>query len=157
MKKIVLAGGCFWGVQEYYSRIKGVLKTEVGYANGRTENPTYEEVCNKNTGFAEVCYVEYDENIISLKEVLDKFWQVVNPTTLNRQGNDVGSQYRSGIYYFDEEDIAIIKESIAEIQKNYEKKIVTEVKPLENYYKAEEYHQDYLKKNPNGYCHIQLD
>lgn len=157
MKKIVLAGGCFWGVQEYYSRINGVLKTEVGYANGRTENPTYEEVCNKNTGFAEVCYVEYDENVISLKEVLDKFWQVVNPTTLNRQGNDIGSQYRSGIYYFDEEDIAVIKESIAKIQKNYEKKIVTEVKPLENYYKAEEYHQDYLKKNPNGYCHIQLN
>lgn len=157
MKKIVLAGGCFWGVQEYYSRIKGILKTEVGYANGRTENPTYEDVCNKNTGFAEVCYVEYDENVISLKEVLDKFWQVVNPTTLNRQGNDIGSQYRSGIYYFNEEDIAVIKESIEKIQKNYEKKIVTEVKPLENYYKAEEYHQDYLKKNPNGYCHIQLN
>lgn len=156
MKKIVLAGGCFWGVQEYYSRISGVLKTEVGYANGKTENPTYEEVCNNNTGFAEVCYVEYDENIISLKEILDKFWCVVNPTSLNRQGNDVGSQYRSGIYYFVDEDISVIEESIKELQKRYDKKIVTEVKPIENYYKAEEYHQDYLKKNPNGYCHINL-
>ena len=157
MKKIVLAGGCFWGIQEYYSRINGVIRTEVGYANGRTENPTYEEICNYNTGFAEVCFVEYDDNIISLKEILDKFWAVVNPTSLNRQGNDIGSQYRSGIYYFNEVDLPIIKESIKEIQKNYDKKIVTEVKPLANYYRAEEYHQDYLKKNPNGYCHINLD
>lgn len=156
MKKIVLAGGCFWGVQEYFSRIKGILKTEVGYANGKTTNPTYEQVCNENTGFAEVCYVEYDEKIITLKEVLSKFWAVVNPTSLNRQGNDVGSQYRSGIYYFEEEDISDIQESIEELQKKYEKKIVTEVKPLKNYFKAEEYHQDYLKKNPNGYCHINL-
>lgn len=156
MKKIVLAGGCFWGVQEYYSRIKGILRTEVGYANGRTVNPTYEQVCNDNTGFAEVCYVEYDEEVITIKEVLDKFWAVVNPTSLNRQGNDVGSQYRSGIYYFDELDVQAIKESVNELQKNYEKKIVTEIKPLENYFKAEEYHQDYLKKNPNGYCHINL-
>lgn len=156
MRKIVLAGGCFWGVQEYYSRIKGILKTEVGYANGRTANPTYEKICNNNTGFAEVCYIEYDEEIISLKEVLDKFWAVVNPTSLNRQGNDVGSQYRSGIYYFDDKEVPIIEESIRELQKNYDKKIVTEVKPLDNYYRAEEYHQDYLKKNPNGYCHINL-
>lgn len=156
MKKIVLAGGCFWGVQEYYSRIKGILRTEVGYANGRTVDPTYEQICNDNTGFAEVCYIEYDEEVITIKEVLDKFWAVVNPTSLNRQGNDVGSQYRSGIYYFDELDAQAIKESVNELQKNYEKKIVTEIKPLENYFKAEEYHQDYLKKNPNGYCHINL-
>lgn len=157
MKKIVLAGGCFWGVQEYYSRISGIVRTEVGYANGRTEDPTYEEICNKNTGFAEVCYVEFDENIISFNEILDKFWDVVNPTSLNRQGNDIGSQYRSGIYYFDYAEIPLIKESIERLQRKHEKKVVTEVKPLENYYKAEEYHQDYLKKNPNGYCHIQLD
>lgn len=156
MKKIILAGGCFWGIQEYYSRINGVINTEVGYANGKTKNPTYEEVCNNNTGFAEVCYVEYDEKVISLNEILSKFWAVVNPVSLNRQGNDIGSQYRSGIYYFDETDVETIKGSIEEVQKNYDKKIVTEVKPVENYYKAEEYHQDYLKKNPNGYCHIQL-
>lgn len=157
MKKIVLAGGCFWGVQEYYSRIHGVLKTEVGYANGRTKNPSYEDICENNTGFAEVCLVEYDDKIITLEEILDKFWAVVNPTSLNRQGNDIGSQYRSGIYYFDEADVSIIEESIKKLQKSYEKKILTEVKPVENYYKAEEYHQDYLKKNPNGYCHIILD
>lgn len=156
MKKIVLAGGCFWGVQEYFSRINGILKTEVGYANGRIKNPTYEEICNNNTGFAEVCYLEYDETIISLKEVLDKFWAVVNPTSLNRQGNDVGSQYRSGIYYFDTADVPTIAASIEKLQENFDKKIVTEVKPVENYYEAEEYHQDYLKKNPNGYCHINL-
>lgn len=156
MKKIVLAGGCFWGVEEFISRINGVISTEVGYANGRTENPTYEDVCTKNTFFAEVCFVEYDENILSLEELLNEYWQIVDPTTLNRQGPDLGSQYRTGIYYIDESDLDIILKSKENNQKNYEKKIVTEVLPLTNYYKAEEYHQKYLKKNPNGYCHIKL-
>ena len=156
MKKIVLAGGCFWGVEEFLSRIDGVVSTEVGYANGRTENPTYEEVCNKNTYFAEVCLVEYDENILSLENLLKEYWEIIDPTTLNRQGPDLGSQYRTGIYYIDEIDLSTILESKEENQKNYEKKIVTEVLPLTNYYKAEEYHQKYLKKNPNGYCHIKL-
>ena len=156
MKKIVLAGGCFWGVEEFISRINGVISTEVGYANGRTENPTYEDVCTKNTFFAEVCLVEYDENILSLEELLNEYWQIVDPTTLNRQGPDLGSQYRTGIYYIDESDLDIILKSKENNQKNYEKKIVTEVLPLTNYYKAEEYHQKYLKKNPNGYCHIKL-
>ena len=157
MKKIILAGGCFWGVEEFLSRINGVLSTEVGYANGRTENPTYEDIWNKNTYFAEVCLVNYDENIISLKELLAKFWTIIDPTSLNKQGNDVGSQYRTGIYYVDPSDLQEILHSKEELQKSYSKKIVTEVKPLENYYKAEEYHQKYLKKNPNGYCHIKLD
>lgn len=157
MKKIVLAGGCFWGVEEFISRIPGVISTEVGYANGRTLNPTYEDVCYKNTYFAEVCYVTYDENKLSLDSLLDKFWSIINPTTLNRQGPDVGSQYRSGIYYIDEADLDIILNSIEKQQQNYDKKIVTEVEPLENYYTAEEYHQKYLKKNPGGYCHIKLD
>lgn len=156
MKKIVLAGGCFWGVEEFISRIHGVVNTEVGYANGRTENPTYEEVCMKNTFFAEVCFVEYDENILSLEDLLNEYWQIIDPTTLNRQGPDLGSQYRTGIYYIDESDLDIILKSKENNQKNYEKKIVTEVLPLINYYKAEEYHQKYLKKNPNGYCHIKL-
>lgn len=156
MKKIVLAGGCFWGVEEFISRINGVISTEVGYANGRTENPTYEDVCTKNTFFAEVCFVEYDENILSLEELLNEYWQIVDPTTLNRQGPDLGSQYRTGIYYIDKSDLDIILKSKENNQKNYEKKIVTEVLPLTNYYKAEEYHQKYLKKNPNGYCHIKL-
>ena len=156
MKKIVLAGGCFWGVEEFLSRINGVTETEVGYANGRTLNPTYEDVCNKNTYFAESCYVTYDENIVSLEEILKEYWSIINPTSLNKQGNDVGSQYRTGIYYLDEEDLDTIIKSKSENQKNYDKKIVTEIKPLINYYKAEDYHQKYLKKNPNGYCHIKF-
>lgn len=157
MREIVLAGGCFWGIEEFFSRIAGVMETEVGYANGRTANPTYEEVCYRNTGFAEACYVKYDEKLLSLEELLERFWSVVNPTTLNRQGPDVGSQYRTGIYYMDENDLDTILASKEKEQRKYEKKIVTEVKPLENYYKAEEYHQRYLKKNPGGYCHIPLD
>lgn len=156
MKKIVLAGGCFWGVEEFLSRINGVISTEVGYANGRTENPTYEDVCYKNTYFAEVCLVEYDEKILSLEDLLKEYWSIIDPTILNRQGPDVGSQYRTGIYYLNEDDIETILKSKEENQKNYDKKIVTEVLPLTNYYKAEEYHQKYLKKNPNGYCHIKL-
>lgn len=157
MKRIVLGGGCFWGVEEFLSRINGIMNTEVGYANGRTENPTYEDVCYGNTYFAEVCLIDYDENIISLEEILNKFWSIIDPTTLNRQGNDIGSQYRTGIYYVDKADEEIIIKSVDNLQKNYIKKIATEIKPLENYYKAEEYHQRYLKKNPNGYCHIHLD
>lgn len=157
MKEIIVAGGCFWGVEEFFSRIEGVLETEVGYANGRTPNPTYEDVCYRNTGYAEACYIKYDETKISLKELLDKYWTIVNPTSLNRQGNDVGSQYRTGIYYIEESDVEVILKSKAEIGKQYDKAILTEVEPLETYYKAEEYHQKYLKKNPGGYCHIKLD
>lgn len=157
MKQIILAGGCFWGVEEFLSRINGVVNTEVGYANGNTINPTYEDVCYKNTYFAEVCKVTYDENVLSLQTLLRKFFTIINPTSLNRQGNDVGSQYRTGIYYLDESALPIIKSIKEEEQSKYTKKIVTEVKPLKNYYKAEDYHQKYLKKNPNGYCHIKLD
>ncbi|BFK82765.1 peptide-methionine (S)-S-oxide reductase MsrA [Clostridium baratii] len=157
MREIVLGGGCFWGVQEFMSRLKGIKKTEVGYANGRGENPTYEDICNNNTYYAEVCKILYDENEISLEIILEEFWSIIDPTILNRQGNDIGSQYRTGIYYTDKNDIEIIETSKNKEQQKYSKKIVTEVKPLEKYYKAEEYHQDYLKKNPGGYCHIKLD
>lgn len=156
MKKIVLAGGCFWGVEEFLSRLNGVIYTEVGYANGRTENPTYEDVCYKNTYFAEACLVEYDEKVLSLEDLLKEYWSIIDPTVLNRQGPDVGSQYRTGIYYLNDNDIETILKSKEENQMNYDKKIVTEVVPLITYYKAEEYHQKYLKKNPNGYCHIKL-
>lgn len=156
MKKIVLAGGCFWGVEEFLSRINGVIYTEVGYANGRTDNPTYEDVCYKNTYFAEACLVEYDEKVLSLEDLLKEYWSIIDPTVLNRQGPDVGSQYRTGIYYLNDNDIETILKSKEENQMNYDKKIVTEVVPLITYYKAEEYHQKYLKKNPNGYCHIKL-
>ncbi|MCM0647629.1 peptide-methionine (S)-S-oxide reductase MsrA [Clostridium swellfunianum] len=157
MKEVVLAGGCFWGVEEFFSRIKGVVETEVGYANGRTPNPTYEEVCYKNTYYAEVCRIKYDETKLSLQKLLERFWTIIDPTALNRQGNDIGSQYRTGIYYIDQDDLQAIIQSKENEQKKYEKKIVTEIKSLENYYKAEEYHQRYLKKNPGGYCHIRLD
>ncbi len=157
MKEIVLAGGCFWGVEEYMSRIPGVIGTKVGYANGTKAHPSYEDVCSGTTGHAEACYVKYDENQISLRELLDKFWCVIDPTLLNRQGNDIGSQYRTGIYYLDNQDLEFIKDSLHREQIKYVKPIVTEIEPLSCFYDAEEYHQRYLKKNPNGYCHIKLD
>jgi peptide-methionine (S)-S-oxide reductase len=156
MKEIALAGGCFWGVEEYMSRIPGVTETKVGYANGHTENPTYEQVCSHATGHAETCLVTYDESKVSLVELLNRYWLVVDPTVKNRQGNDIGNQYRTGIYYSDEEDEPVIRKSVEAEQKKYDKPIVTEVEPLKCFYPAEEYHQRYLKKNPGGYCHIDL-
>jgi len=157
MKKIVLAGGCFWGMEAYFQRLEGVVETEVGYANGTTENPTYEEVCRHTTGYAEALSVSYDEEIISLETLLKHFWKVIDPTLLNRQGGDIGDQYRTGIYYTVSEDVDTIKTSLENEQKKYTKPIVTEVKPLDTYYTAELYHQKYLDKNPHGYCHIPLD
>jgi peptide-methionine (S)-S-oxide reductase len=157
MKKIVLGGGCFWGVEKFFSMIPGVVKTEVGYANGKTDNPTYGEVCKNDTDFVEVCYITYDEKLVSLDMLLDKFWSVIDPTTLNKQAGDVGAQYRSGIYYIDESDIDIINKSKIKIQERYKDRVVTEIKSLEKYYTAEEYHQDYLEKNPTGYCHIKFN
>lgn len=157
MREIVLAGGCFWGVEEYMSRIHGVIETKVGYANGMKENPSYEQVCTCTTGHAEACYIKYDENILSLEKLLDRFWTIIDPTILNRQGNDRGSQYRTGILYMDEKDIDTIIKSKSNEQKNYKKDIVTEIEPLKCFYEAEQYHQKYLKKNPQGYCHIHLD
>ena len=157
MKKIVLGGGCFWGMEAYFKRFEGILKTEVGYANGHTIDPTYKEVCTNTTGHAEVLYIEYDPSMITLEFLLMHLWKVIDPTLLNRQGGDIGSQYRTGIYYYDEADLLIIEASKEAEQQKYEKRIVTEVEPLKVYYPAEEYHQDYLTKNPGGYCHIKLD
>ncbi len=156
-KEIYLAGGCFWGVQEYMSRINGVVDTKVGYANGNKSNPTYEEVCTGTTGHSETTYVKYDEDIISLEEILNRFWRIIDPTMLNRQGGDIGNQYRTGIYYLDENDLTIINKSLEEQKTKYDKLIVTEIIPLKIFYEAEEYHQNYLKKNPGGYCHINLN
>ncbi|NLY77451.1 MAG: peptide-methionine (S)-S-oxide reductase MsrA [Tissierellia bacterium] len=156
-KEIVFAGGCFWGVEEYFSRVNGVLETKVGYVNGHTENPTYEQVCTNITGHAEACYVKYDEKVVSLEELLNRFWRIINPTLLNRQGPDIGSQYRTGIYYMDEEDLPTIMKTFKEQEEKYHDPIVTEVEPLRVFYEAEEYHQKYLKKNPGGYCHIDLN
>lgn len=154
MERIVFAGGCFWGVEAYFNNIKGVLRTRVGYANGKTENPTYEEVCSHKTGFTEACFIEYDNSVIPLEELLDAFWKIIDPTMLNRQGHDIGDQYRTGIYYFDDCNIAIISKSKENEQKKYDKPIVTEIERVKSFYEAEEYHQKYLAKNPKGYCHI---
>ncbi len=156
-KEIYLAGGCFWGTEKYLGNIPGILSTEVGYANGNTENPTYKEVCYNNTGHAETVKVEYDDSVIGLPYILQLYYDVINPVSVNRQGGDVGSQYRTGIYFTDEKDEPLIEDSISELQKKYKEKIAIEVKPLINYYKAEEYHQKYLDKNPDGYCHIGAD
>ncbi|KHD34980.1 methionine sulfoxide reductase A [Clostridium acetobutylicum] len=154
MKKIIFAGGCFWGVEAYFNTIDGVLNTKVGYANGNTEDPTYEDVCTDSTGYAEACYIEYDEKQLKLEKLIEAYWKVVDPTLKNRQGHDEGTQYRTGIYYVDEEDLKVILESKDKEQEKYDAPIVTEILPLKNFYDAEEYHQKYLDKNPNGYCHI---
>ena len=156
LRTIYLAGGCFWGVEAYISRLLGVAKTTVGYANGNTENPTYDEVCLENTNHVECVKVDYDNNILPLKKLLEEFFKIINPLTINKQGNDVGVQYRTGIYYRNETDKRIIINFINRKQGEYSQKIVTEVLPLNNFYPAEKYHQKYLEKNPTGYCHIDL-
>ncbi len=153
-KEIYLAGGCFWGTEKFLSQILGVLHTEVGYANGKTEIPTYEQVCYNNTGHAETVKVVYNPDKLSLKYLLDLFYETIDPVSVNRQGGDSGTQYRTGIYYTDEQDREIIAQSIAQLQKKYDKPIAIDVLPLENYCAAEGYHQKYLDKNPGGYCHI---
>lgn len=156
MKTIVLAGGCFWGVEEYFSRIKGVLSTKVGYANTIIENPSYELVCSGQTKAAEAVYIEYDEYQVNLEMLLEYYFRVVDPTVMNRQGPDVGTQYRTGIYHTDDSDIDTIQKVLQLEQNRYSDPIVTETLPLTNFFDAEEYHQRYLKKNPNGYCHIKF-
>lgn len=154
IKKIYLAGGCFWGVEKYLSLIPGVLQTEAGYANGKTVNPTYEEVCRLNTGHAETVKVLFNSDILRLKELLERFFHIIDPTSKNRQGNDVGTQYRTGIYYTDPQDRTEILAALNRLQARHNSRIVIESAPLENYYMAEEYHQKYLDNNPRGYCHI---
>ncbi len=153
---IYLAGGCFWGIEAYMKKLPGVYDTDVGYANGNTQDPTYEQVCYDNTGFAETVKVSYDPSVISTEQILDGFFRVVDPTSLDRQGNDHGNQYRSGIYYVDAEDKDTATAAIKKQQADYMDPIVTEVLPLDSFYTAEDYHQDYLDKNPGGYCHINL-
>lgn len=156
IKKIYLAGGCFWGVEAYMKRIDGVIDANSGYANGITENPTYEDVIYNGTGHAETVEVIYNSEKINLETLLKYYFRIIDPTSLNKQGNDKGTQYRTGIYYTDLEDKEIIEKEIILLQKNYPKKIMVEVMPLIRFDLAEDYHQDYLKKNPNGYCHIDL-
>lgn len=156
VKEIYFAGGCFWGTEHFFKQVRGVVGTEVGYANGNIENPTYEEVYTDKIGFAEVVKVSYEEEIISLEKLLTLFFKTIDPTSLNQQGNDVGTRYRVGIYYVDEKDRDLIAKKLLDLQGNYSSPIVVENEPLKNFYGGEEYHQNYLDKNPNGYCHIDL-
>jgi len=154
MAKIYLAGGCFWGLEKYMSGIRGVISTQVGYTNGKTAHPSYEDVCNRNTGHAETVKVHYDPGIVPLPFLLDLFFDAIDPTSVNRQGGDRGTQYRSAIFYSEVSDLPIIELSLQRLQKLYDKTIAVQVEPLDNFYPAEDYHQKYLDKNPNGYCHI---
>lgn len=153
-REIWLAGGCFWGVEAYFARLEGVLRTSVGYANGSSANPSYEEI--SATGHTETVQVTYDPARITLEELLEHFFKIVDPTSKNRQGPDRGVQYRTGIYSCAPDDLRVAREVAAQVQEKYKEPVVTEVQLLKHYYLAEEYHQRYLEKNPGGYCHIAL-
>ena len=154
-REIYLAGGCFWGVEEYFSRVPGVLDAVSGYANGRSDTTKYELV--SQTGHAETVKITYNVKKISLKEILLHYFRIIDPTSKNKQGNDQGTQYRTGVYYKDEADLDTINRVFDEIAKKYDKPLAVEKEALKNFIKAEDYHQDYLKKNPNGYCHIDVN
>ena len=153
MKTICLAGGCFWGVQKFFDQFDGVIATQAGYANGPDKKPTYEEVC-QSSGHAEAVRIDYDEDRISLTRLLQYYFLIINPTSINRQGNDIGIQYRTGIYYTDEDQIREINAGYSRQEKMTGAKLAVEAGPLKNFFPAEEYHQKYLDKNPGGYCHI---
>jgi len=150
---ITLGGGCFWCLEAVYERVRGVTQVVSGYSNGHVVNPTYEQVCGGDTGHVEVVQVSYDTSQISLREILEIFFVIHDPTTLNRQGNDVGTQYRSGIYFRDAAQEAVAREVLAEVNEHHRGRAVTEVVPLANYSRAEDYHQHYFANHPNqGYC-----
>lgn len=152
--EIYLAGGCFWGTEHYLKQIKGVTTTTVGFANGHTEQPSYQEVCTDTTGHAETVKVEYDADVLPLSLLLHLYFKSIDPTSLNRQGHDVGTQYRTGIYYTNPADRAVILGEWGKLQLTLEENIAVEVQPLQYFWPAEDYHQDYLDKNPTGYCHL---
>ena len=147
MKKAMFGAGCFWGVEYNFSKLDGVNEVLSGYSGGKTSEPTYEQVCNNSTEHAEVVLIEFDESVISYQELLDSFWEKHDPTTLNRQGPDVGSQYRTAIFYFDNEQRNLAQESLNKLQQKLEKKIVTEITEADTFWKAEEYHQKYFEKH----------
>ncbi len=153
-REIYLAGGCFWGTQRYFDGLPGVVETEVGYANGNTAHPTYEQVKHEHTGHAETVRVRYDPRRITLEQLLERYYRIIDPTSVNRQGGDAGEQYRTGIYYTDPADRPVIDASLKQLQTQYDRPLAVEAVPLANFYRAEEYHQKYLEKNPAGYCHI---
>ena len=154
LKHIYLAGGCFWGTEHFFKQIDGVVETEVGFANGQTDNPTYEQVYTDTTGYAETVHVVYDPSQVSLDFLLRMFFVAIDPTSLNKQGHDEGTRYRTGIYYTDAADLPVIEKIYAEEQSKYQQPLVVEKLPLRNFYSADEFHQDYLDKHPDGYCHL---
>ena len=154
MKEIYFAGGCFWGTEHYFKQIKGVVETAVGYANGHTSDPTYQEVYTDGTGYAETVKVVYDPQHISLELLADLYFHSIDPLSLNKQGEDTGTRYRTGIYYTDQEDLPVLKKVYDQVASQYDTPLAVELEPLRNFYTGEEYHQDYLDKNPTGYCHL---
>lgn len=150
-KTIYLAGGCFWGMQSYFEGVHGVVETTVGYANSKYPNPRYEDT---DSDYAETLEIVYDNETAPLCFLLELYFAVIDPTLQNRQGGDVGRQYRTGIYYLSSDDGTIVQQALLQLQERFDKPIVVECMPLENFYPAEEYHQDYLRKHPGGYCHI---
>lgn len=154
MPNIILAGGCFWGVEAYFKQLEGVLDTEVGYI-GAAGQPTYEQVCS-GSGHTEAVWIEYDEDVVSMKKLLDHLFHIIDPTSINRQGPDRGVQYRTGIYNYQPEDEAFLKDYLSVRQQEYKKPLTLELNSGWTFYPAEAYHQDYLDKNPNGYCHVNL-
>ncbi len=153
MNTIYLAGGCFWGMQKFIDQFDGVINTEVGYANGPAKAPSYEEVC-RSSGHAETVKVVYDDKVITLTELLDYYFMVIDPLSVNKQGNDRGIQYRTGIYYTDGSQLPEIEAKYRKEENRCGARLAVEVGPLKNFFSAEEYHQKYLDKNPGGYCHI---
>lgn len=156
-KDIYLAGGCFWGAEHFFQQIGGVVLTEVGFANGHTPDPTYKEVYTDTTGYAETVHIQYDSELVGLRFLLRMFFKAIDPTSLNKQGEDEGTRYRTGIYYTDPADLPKIRSIFDEVQRQVEAPVVVEVCPLQNFYRAEDYHQDYLNKNPEGYCHLPFE
>lgn len=156
MEKATFAMGCFWGVQTFFKTIPGVTKTTVGYTGGHIDNPTYEKICMGNTGHAEAIEIEFDSKVITYSQLLDLFWNHHNPTTYNRQGPDIGEQYRSVIFYHSDIQKKLAEESMQKLtdMKKFKNPIVTEIVPAGTFYRAEEYHQDYSEKHPNFVCHI---
>lgn len=154
MSEIYFAGGCFWDTQHYFKQIRGVMNAETGYANGQVENPSYEEVYTDTTGYAETVKVVYDASVVSLRLLVELYFKSIDPVSLNRQGGDAGTRYRTGIYYTSDGDLPTIEAVYNEVAADYDEPLAVEVCPLNNFYAAEEYHQDYLDKNPSGYCHI---
>lgn len=166
-KTIFLAGGCFWGTQHYLKQINGVLETQTGFANGNTasrthsnngadivEHPTYEQVYTDRTGYAETVRVVFDPEVLPLKKLVELYFLCIEPTSLNRQGEDEGTRYRTGIYYIDPDDRYTIMDVFREVQHGYSSPLTVEVEPLETFEPADAYHQDYLDKHPDGYCHL---